>query len=118
MSFQTIVVTLAIIILIFTLTFTGYGMYHSAHDTKYPPVSSTCPDYWNIKGTADNQKCINIKNLGNCNHGENNSVSFQSDKFKGKHGICAKAHWARQCGVTWNGVTNAGSTLQKVCGQE
>ena len=118
MAFKTIVVTIAIIVLILLLTWIGYGLYTASHHSKFPPVSSSCPDYWKVEGKDKDEKCVNIKNLGNCNHGKNNSVSFQADRFKGKHGICAKADWARRCGVTWNGVTNAGSKLQSVCGQE
>ena len=118
MSFQTIVVTIAIIVLILVLTFIGYGMYSTNHAAKFPPVSSDCPDYWKVQGTGNNLKCININDLGTCNLGKDNGISFQTDKYKGKHGICAKSQWARLCGLTWNGVTNAGATLQKVCGQQ
>ena len=118
MSFQIIVVTIAIIVLILILTFIGYGIYTSNHTAKFPPVTSACPDYWKVHGNGDNQECVNINNLGNCNLGKDNTKSFQADKWKGKHGICAKSQWARLCGLTWNGVTNAGATLQKVCGQQ
>jgi hypothetical protein len=114
MQFQQIVVMIAAIILIGLLTWIGYGIYQSEHSAKFPPVSSDCPDYW----TANKNGCVNIKHLGSCNTGKDNTMSFNSPPFIGKDAICAKSRWARRCGVTWNGVTNAGSQLQKVCGIE
>ena len=114
MGFNKIVIIIAILILIGMLTLVGYGMYKSEHDVKFPPVSSDCPDYW----TAKDNLCYNSRGLGSCNTGENKSMNFNSDQFKGHDGICHKAHWARNCGVSWNGVTNAGAKLQKVCGMQ
>jgi hypothetical protein len=112
MNFQQIVVMVAAIILIGLLTWIGYGMYESEHNAKFPPISSDCPDYW----VTNKNGCVNIKHLGSCNNGQNNTMDFNKPPFVGKNGICAKSDWARRCGVTWNGVTNAGAKLQKVCG--
>jgi len=115
MKFQNIVVMVAVVILILLLTWVGYGMYQHQINARFPPVSSECPDYWKAK----DGKCINIKHLGNCNVGpNNNTVDFNSPHFKGDDAICRKASWARRCQVTWNGITNAGATLQEKCGQE
>tara|TARA_A200000113_G_C8737145_1_gene313518 strand:+ start:416 stop:775 length:360 start_codon:yes stop_codon:yes gene_type:complete len=119
MSFQTIVVTIAIITLIVLLTWIGYGMYKNETNAKFPPVSSDCPDYWTTKGTGDKLECVNVKHLGNCfNTKGKDSINFNTPFFKGSHGFCRKADWARRCGVSWNGITNAGSRLQKKCGQQ
>lgn len=111
MNFQKIVVVTAIVILIGLLTWIGYTMYNNEYNVKFPPVSSECPDYW----TSKNNLCYNDKDLGNCNTGKNNMMNFNTAFFKGDQGICRKARWARRCGVTWNGVTNAGSQIQEKC---
>ena len=103
MTFQKIVVIIAIICLIGALTFIGYAMYNKQHDVQFPPVSSQCPDYW----TAKDNKCYNPKDLGSCAHGEGKSVDFNTDFFKGHRGKCRKANWAKRCGVSWDGITNS-----------
>jgi hypothetical protein len=102
MTFQKIVVIIAIISLIGALTFIGYAMYNRQHNVQFPPVSSQCPDYWEAK---DN-KCYNTKHLGSCATDKNNSVNFNTPFFKGHQGICRKANWAKRCGVSWDGITN------------
>ena len=119
MGFETVVVSVAIITLILLLTWIGFGMYKHNHDAKFPPVSSECPDYWKVKGEGKNQECINVKHLGNClNKKGSDSANFNVPYFEGSQGLCRKADWARRCGITWNGITNAGSKLQKMCGQQ
>ena len=113
-----VIIFFVIIVVVFSVKLYLYNKSFDKSNEPFPPFKSLCPDYWKVQGTGNNLKCINVKNLGNCNHGDNNSASFQDDKYKGKHGICAKSRWARLCGVTWNGVTNAGATLEKVCGQQ
>ena len=49
------------------------------HDVQFPPVSRQCPDYW----TAKDNKCYNPKHLGSCAHGQDKSVDFNTDFFKG-----------------------------------
>ena len=57
MSFQKIVLIVAIVILILTLSVIGYMMYTTARNTTFPPLTGTqrCPDKWTF---ADN-KCKN-----------------------------------------------------------
>jgi hypothetical protein len=51
MSFQKIVIVIAIIALILTLSVIGYMMYYSAQNKPYPPTYSTCPDMWGLTGS-------------------------------------------------------------------
>ena len=46
MSFQKIVLIVAIIILILTLSIIGYMMYYTAQSQPYPPTGTQCPDTW------------------------------------------------------------------------
>ncbi len=78
MQFQQIVVMIAAITLIGLLTWIGYGMYQSEHSAKFPPVSSDCPDYW----TANKNGCVNIKHLGSCNTGKDNTMSFNKKGYQ------------------------------------
>jgi len=59
MSFQKIVLIVAIVILILTLSVIGYMMYTTARNTTFPPLTGTqrCPDEWTFD-SADN-KCKN-----------------------------------------------------------
>jgi len=102
MTFQKIVVIIAIICLIAALIFVGYAMYQKQYDVKFPPVSSQCPDYW----TAKDKKCFNTKHLGSCATGKDASVDFNTKFFQGHNGACRKANWAKRCGVSWDGISN------------
>ena len=109
MNFQSIVMIVATVILIFALATIGVALSNLNSDIKYPPVIADCPDYWSIskKPNTDPSKpsefiCNNDKQLGN-----NCTVFNSSDsKYKGIGGLCAKKQWADKCDVTWDGVTN------------
>ena len=103
MTFQTIVIIIAIILLILALTFIGYELYTAQYNTQFPPVQALCPDYWVSKGS----ECINIKHLGNC-HNTNTDISmnFNVPLYQGAQGDCKKSLWAKSCGVSWDGITN------------
>ena len=60
MSFQKIVLIVAIIALILMLSVIGYMMYYSSQNQPYPPIEGTqrCPDGWDEEDT----KCKNTIN--------------------------------------------------------
>ena len=97
-SFNTLVIVIATICLIGTLTFIGYSLYHVQHNTKFPPVEGQCPDHW----VAKSGKCINKQGLGNCT----DAPDFDAKFYKGPDGKCHKSKWAKNCGVSWTGITN------------
>ena len=98
MNFQLKVVIIALIILILMFTFVGYVLFNNRTNKEFPPVSGECPDYW----IAKNNQCINPKSLGNCNGPKN----FDTQEYKGHNGDCLKSHWAKNCGLSWQGITN------------
>lgn len=49
--FYLIVLGIAVIIFILVLTFIGLLMQTGKTNMVYPPISNTCPDYWNIDGS-------------------------------------------------------------------
>jgi len=59
MSFQKIVLVIAIIALILTLSVIGYMMYYAAQSKTYPPTYSICPDMWDLSGA---NTCTNVAN--------------------------------------------------------
>jgi hypothetical protein len=111
MSFEKIVIFIALFILIIMLISVAYAMYKTKYKTAFPPVDSDCPDYWESKSG----KCVNVNKIGSCNIGSGNSMDFNTNDYKGHSGLCNKLKWAKQCKVSWNGVTNAGSTLEQIC---
>lgn len=107
MNFQRLVLLIASIILILTLTFIGVSMRSKASSTVYPPVIADCPDYWEaepLNGDPTKPVCKNVKGIGNVNCEK--SMNFNSNEFIGDGGFCAKKKWAEQCDLTWDGVTN------------
>ncbi len=105
MRFQSLVIVIAIILLISSLTFIGYALYSNKSDQQFPPVQATCPDYWVAEGT----NCINKQNLGTC-PGPMDFVNIPH--YQGDQGKCNKAKWAKSCGVTWDGITNNNNICQ------
>lgn len=69
MSFQKIVLIVAIVILILTLSVIGYMMYTTARNTTFPPLTGTqrCPDQWTFDSA--NNRCKNI--IGSTSSGLN-----------------------------------------------
>jgi len=117
MSFQKIVITIAIILLILTLVFIGYALSKSKAEAVWPPMIGDCPDYW-IDLSGNGAKCVNTHSLGTCNiptAGEDNSMDFSAPVFSGANSSCAKYTWAKNCGVTWDGLT---SGVPNPCSQD
>ena len=101
MKFQKIVVIIAIIILVASLTFIGYALYNSQHNEQFPPVKSACPDYWK----SEEGKCVNSRSdlgLATCQK----TMDFNGPHFQGHQGDCNKSIWAKSCNVSWSGITN------------
>jgi hypothetical protein len=98
MNFQFTVIIVATIILILMLTFVGYALYNNRFNKQFPPVIGECPDYW---VSQDNQ-CTNPRNLGTCT----GPTNFNTKQYKGHDGNKLKSQWAKNCNLTWDGITN------------
>jgi len=106
MSFQNIILIIAIVLLILVLIMFGLAMRSNTQKEKYPPVQSECPDYWNVeKGKDGMTTCINKKHLGDPNCQK--EMNFNEGLFAGPQGLCNKQKWAKTCKITWDGITNA-----------
>lgn len=103
-TFQSITMTVAIVLLVLCLIFIGSALYKSKYKTQYPPVVADCPDYWLDMSHGDGSRCINKKGLGSSSCSKN--MDFSGSFWTGDDGLCRKNKWARQCDLTWDGVTN------------
>ena len=99
MNFQQIVIIVATIILILMLIIIANNLRRNKENKTYPPALSECPDFWVSRDVG----CENPTNLGKCGKGP---ITFSRSIYKGHDGNCNKAKWARNCQVTWDGITN------------
>ena len=72
-----------------------------------------CSDYATPKTDADGTncpiKCYNSQQLGKTSKlctSIPKVMDFGTDEFSGTSGLCKKQTWAKQCDLTWDGVTN------------
>jgi hypothetical protein len=107
MNFQYIVLSIALVLLILVLIVFGISMYNKKATDTFPPVQSSCPDYWvEERGSDNEQYCVNDKGLGNSDCQK--KINFHASPFVGSKAVslCAKEEWAKNCNITWDGVTN------------
>jgi hypothetical protein len=106
LNFQKIVLVVAIIVFIVALVFIGIGLNKAKKEKSWPPIVSTCPDYWEDTGNG----CYNKLGLGKCNlptYDNKNLMNFNVTPYNGSEGTCAKAKWAKECEIVWDGVSSA-----------
>jgi len=75
-----------------------------------------CSDYATPKSDADGTncpvKCYNVHQLGTVSSTCTSipaEMDFTSEEYTGSASVCNKQTWAKQCGLTWDGITNVGS---------
>ena len=107
-SFKEIILTIAVVLLIFCLSIVGLGLALSGNSQEYPPVKSDCPDYWSAQKTGSSTSCQPPVGHGS-GTGGCGAVNTGHPMFNGPNGTCNKYKWAQRCGVTWDGVTNVNS---------
>lgn len=108
--FKILVLSVLVIIVIFSIVnFIQYRKYQkNKNNIKFPPWPSKCPDYWKV---GDDDKCINIHNIGICKTdtggGEaDQTMDFGDTIFKGPRGMYAKCNFSRECKAPWEGIDN------------
>ena len=129
------ILIVAVVALIISLTVVGIVLSKTSNYTPLPTPS--CPDFWyntyyapcinsqygccsdkkttmtDASGSncaAPEAKCYNTHGLGNTDMEGCMSQDFTTDDYTGSAGLCNKQTWAKQCNVSWDGVTNVGST--------
>ena len=136
-TFYLIVLGAASLILILMLAFMGWTISNARKTTRYPAITTTCPDNWNpVADVNDNKKVFcqrpepNKYNYGNNTLSAYMTVGKNVDVPKDKLGViagdatkmdfnaggwstsnmdptCAKKAWAEKYNITWDSVTNA-----------
>lgn len=122
MNFRNIVMTVALIALIITLIIIGIQLNNQKYKYIWPPVVGECPDYWqNLgktthsndpqRGYANKQdfytsnRCVNVKNLGT--NGTPKEINPMAMRWRsGIDGLKDKCKWAKEHGLTWDGITD------------
>jgi len=119
-SFQVIVLSIAVVVLVLVLTFIGVVMSKQNNSQVYPPVMNDCPDYWEVR--PDGSGC-NIPNQGKVNSGpasftadtkalltDKNDVKYINFKDNAWSQVCTKKCWAANNNIFWDGVSNYNGT--------
>ena len=101
--FQKVVLTIAAVILILTLVIIGILLFNAHSSAQWPPEVSSCPDYYTATSddVCKNTGGVKVSNK-NCKTGD-----FSGSGYKGKAGKKRKCQWAQDCGVAWDGISNA-----------
>jgi hypothetical protein len=123
-AFYLIVLSIALLILILILTYIGVKM--SSKEiitTPFPPVMSTCPDYWRVDGSYCVVPINGSKNTGDI-YDANGTVSLSSTPgvngntvnfgdqgwvANGVNPVCSQKTWSNLHGIQWDGVSNYNS---------
>ena len=107
-AFQSIVLITATIILVIALCFIGIALRRSKYNSDYPPVLANCPDFWTDTSGNNGSACKNDLNIGNraTHSGCSNTMDFSQPQWSGQSGLCSKYKWAKQCNLSWDGITN------------
>lgn len=106
-DFNKIVLHTATVLFIIVMLILGISFHQLTKDVAYPPVIAECPDYWEANKEQDGSTfCLNTMNLGGRSSDMCNK--FYPDQFSGskKQILCNKHKLARNCNLTWDGVTN------------
>ena len=95
----------------------AFIMYYAKQNQLYPPISQRCPDYYSL---SSDERCTynpdawtlqddarSISTIDSCR-----TVDFTRDIYTNnpdgygpESGACMKQMWAKDCGVTWDGIT-------------
>ena len=110
MNFQKTAIVIAVVLLVVILALVGYAFYNKKYTESFPPVVAQCPDYWELQADSSvpsGHVCANVKKLGSTNC--ESRIDFSVAPWVGSQGLCNKQGWAKNCGLVWDGVTNAGN---------
>ena len=125
MSFYSIVLIVAFIILLLTLVAVGIMLQNQDKNKAFPTQMSPCPDGWGVSDTGacvqpdnittidlavrnDNSNDTDIANWITANDADGNPIQ---GNFKPKESatVCDKKAWANENKVHWDGVSNYNS---------
>tara|TARA_B110000444_G_scaffold135194_1_gene126961 strand:+ start:586 stop:963 length:378 start_codon:yes stop_codon:yes gene_type:complete len=123
-SFQKVVLSISIIILIISLIILGLFLAKSLFENSFPPIISDCPDYWDIvtDDTVGSTKHMckdnnNINEASRTNDDDCKSKKIDMFSLSGtdkESELCEKYKWSTKCGVVWDGVTNNNKACESI----
>ena len=121
-SFYFIVLAVATIVLIMMLAFLGWTMSNAKKATRFPTITTTCPDNWKSEKQYINNKDVilckipksnqyNYANNITSNINMQDYMDFSNEKWNKDSKIpnptCAKKKWAEDKKISWDSVINA-----------
>ena len=96
MSFQKIMIAIAIILLVLFAMFLFYSLKNSHYNVKFPPRVAQCPNYYGP--SSDNKyKCydnLNLTTTPDCKIADNKTT------------ITERCSWISECKVGWDGLNS------------
>ena len=105
--FQRTILIVAVVILILSLLVISHFLYRRQYSVKFPPEIGNCPDYYTAKSKDVCKNSVGLKVINpNCDTGD-----FSGSSYKGDQGFKRKCLWAKECGVTWDGISNRNPPL-------
>ena len=111
LNLQKIVLIMAVVAFIFAVIVIYYKSMPTNQNIKWPPVTTKCPDYWNL--SRDGIRCVNTSGM---NKGKLNYATCNKNKTNSpccKEGTCYiqqrliynnRKNWARKNGFVWDGI--------------
>lgn len=109
MSFYSMVLIIAFVILLISLIFVGILLQNQDANKEFPAQANYCPDGWGVDsdGYCDPATGNLPKPNGVSDISGEIFTSVGSGKFKPKDvSLCDKRDWAISKGVSWDGVSN------------
>jgi hypothetical protein len=133
MSFKTSVLIVAVVVLLILMSIISILLRSAKNEDIYV---DGCPDYWttasetkpgvclqsqygccpdrttaktDTDGTNCPSKCYNKYQLGTVSStcpSIPTEMEFSGDQYTGTTGLCNKRKWSKQCGLTWDGITD------------
>lgn len=92
-TFQKNVIIVATVILIICLFFVLLILKNSLENAVWPPIKSSCPDYWDasLNPAGNEERCINNSNVNTCsnNYPANTGPAYQARSDVGSDGWCS-----------------------------
>jgi hypothetical protein len=112
MEFQGFIANIALLVLVLTLVIIAVILYRSKNKfVAGNVVIGECPDYWTMNLEGNVNYCNNVKNLGKTTCSR--KMNFTIPPWSSNDGVCKKYNWAKQCDLTWDGITNNPNACKK-----
>lgn len=131
-SFYLIVLSVATLILIILLAFLGWTMSNSKKGTKFPTITTSCPDNWQLDTSQKDSSGKPILlckrpttgyNIGtdalttymntstSVGYKSSDTMNFTDNVWntdsKVPDPVCAKKAWAKKYSIAWDSIENA-----------